>query len=141
MRQREGPLERRTTICASVGVNGAANLVGHDDIEGSFTAYQGLGGVGSASVRDDVRTVGDVRGVGALSVGHDLSVGGSYAFQATNCTAIEATPTIRRSSEASPVSTARRAWSSVTRKGVTPRKRSTATSACPGPRVIAKLCA
>jgi hypothetical protein len=67
------------TGAASVGVNGRSDVVGLDDVGGSWTAYGGMSGVGSARVRDDLATVGDIAGVGRVDVGHDLSVGGSLA--------------------------------------------------------------
>jgi hypothetical protein len=61
---------------ASVGVNGRSNVVGFDDVEGSWASYMGMFGTGKAHVRDDLSTTGDLVGVGALDVGGDLSVGG-----------------------------------------------------------------
>ncbi len=64
---------------ASVGVNGHSDIVGDDQIGGSFVAYAGASGVGSVTVHDDLMTTGDLAGVGRVDVGHDLSVGGNLA--------------------------------------------------------------
>jgi hypothetical protein len=57
-----------------------------------------------------------------------------------SCTATAATRTTRRSSAGSRASTAGPASSSATRRAATPRRRSTATSACRAPRATARRC-
>jgi hypothetical protein len=61
---------------ASVGVNGRSDIVGFNDVQGTWTAYGGLSGTGDVRVKKDLLTTGDLTGVGAVDVGGDLSVGG-----------------------------------------------------------------
>jgi hypothetical protein len=65
---------------ASVGVNGRITAGTYMNVEGSSTAYGGLMASGTVYVRDDVASTQAVDGAGLLSVGQDLSVGGTFDF-------------------------------------------------------------
>ncbi len=63
-------------LASNVGVNGHTSATGDWEVQGGLLSWQGVGGTGTLTVRDDVATTGDVSGTGTLSVGKDLVVGG-----------------------------------------------------------------
>jgi hypothetical protein len=65
-----------TGTAANVGVNGYVLGAGDVFVDGSFTGYRGLNGLGLMTVKDNLTTTGDARGLGSLNAGGDVDVGG-----------------------------------------------------------------